>query len=381
MAHAAERSDPPPARKREPGGGRKRKLDLLPTLGAQIEALLEVDNSSEQPLFRWTAKGTDTLAAELRGVGLNVSRRIVGEHLRTIGCHLPQGRNLPQGRGIDDVNRQFHHIAESVRSQHAAGGGVLFLGGSKVVMPHKQRYHEKYSHVGPSLDMWLDKYCSQGFDPTPSSGVIPNFYAYRAHNRRKLDEEAKRNPKQNTKKDIQQEVYAATKLPLKDLTTDRNAAIFTAMVLRHWWRSGMAATIGRQETILLLTHGASPDIAFPRIWKWAMDKLSRELGIIISVCRIPPSIWKFTDKSGALFSFVAQRDPKTPTREAHLIKGRLVFHDCKEMASIAAMFDFRRYPKYRKVSDRMLRAMNIRPDEPYADWNYSFVPGTRRRGE
>lgn len=363
--------DPDQVRKRTSGGGRKRKLDQCPQMGALIEALLETAGPMKNPFFTWTTKGTEFLATELRKMELDVSRRVVAAYLHELGFFMTHARNLAAGRDHGDVREQFHFIVNSMQSQCETAGAVLFLEGAETALPSKQRYREEVHHDGPSEDMLLSDYSWEKFSPKPTLGVMPNPYAFREHIRPAVRDE------------IRQKARVPTKILLKDmkadppqiLITDRNAAIFTAMVLRDWWQCGTAFASGYTGTILLVTCGASPDIVFPRVWRWAMSRLSRELGIVISVCRVPPASWKFLGESWPLFSFTAQKETESPTQEGYLVKGRLAFRSCTEMNSIAAVFDHRRFPKHRrKVRDRTLKGMNIRLDGPYGDWDYSFIP-------
>ncbi|MGI8829466.1 MAG: ISAzo13-like element transposase-related protein, partial [Candidatus Limnocylindria bacterium] len=81
-----ELAEPPadlqPGRVRRPGGGRKRSVDLDPTLRRDLEALIEPTSRGDpiSPL-RWTTKSLRRLAAELQRGGHQVSYRIVADLL------------------------------------------------------------------------------------------------------------------------------------------------------------------------------------------------------------------------------------------------------------------------------------------------------------
>lgn len=86
-------------RTRNPGGGRKRAVDINPELQSALEALLEpiTRGDPESPL-RWTCKSLSVLAIELNRQGHCVSDRTVGRLLSEMGYSLQANRKTTEGK-------------------------------------------------------------------------------------------------------------------------------------------------------------------------------------------------------------------------------------------------------------------------------------------
>src|SRR5713226_1112706 len=106
-----------PGRIRRPGGGRKRTIDQDPTLGADLEQLIEptTRGDPESPL-RWTCKSVRHLASELTRQGHRTSHRMVAVLLRHQGYSLQANRKTIEGTRHPDRNAQFEHIAAWTRA-------------------------------------------------------------------------------------------------------------------------------------------------------------------------------------------------------------------------------------------------------------------------
>lgn len=111
---------------RRPGGGRKRTVELDPTLRTDLEALIEptTRGDPESPL-RWTTKSVRRLAAELGRQGHRVSYRIVGELLHEMGYSLQANRKTLAGTDHPDRNAQFAHLNAAVQLQLSLGQPVI----------------------------------------------------------------------------------------------------------------------------------------------------------------------------------------------------------------------------------------------------------------
>src|SRR5437899_9058439 len=104
-----------PARKRLPrgrirkrGGGRKRTVDVDPSLRGDLERLLEpaTRGDPETPL-RWSCKSSRQLSAELNRQGHRTSHRMVVALLHELGYSLQANRKTIEGTSHPDRNAQF----------------------------------------------------------------------------------------------------------------------------------------------------------------------------------------------------------------------------------------------------------------------------------
>ena len=97
-------SDLARGRVRRPGGGRKRTVELDPTLRPDLDRLVDPTTRGDpgSPL-RWTCKSLRNLAGELRRQGHAVSHRIVGELLHEMGYSLQANRKTLEGTDHPDA--------------------------------------------------------------------------------------------------------------------------------------------------------------------------------------------------------------------------------------------------------------------------------------
>src|SRR5438132_2450097 len=107
--------DEPSGRVRRPGAGRKPAIVKDPSLGADLEALVEPTTRGDpgSPL-RWTCKSVRRLAEALQQQGHQVSRTLVAELLNAAGYSLQGNRKTKEGDSHPDRDAQFAHINTQV---------------------------------------------------------------------------------------------------------------------------------------------------------------------------------------------------------------------------------------------------------------------------
>ena len=106
----------PAGRIRRPGGGRKRTVDLDPSLRSDLEKLLEpaTRGDPETPL-RWSCKSSRQLSSELNRQGHRTSHRMVVALLHEMDYSLQANRKTIEGASHPDRNAQFEHINRRVK--------------------------------------------------------------------------------------------------------------------------------------------------------------------------------------------------------------------------------------------------------------------------
>src|SRR5918998_4395389 len=121
-----------PGRIRRPGGGRKKTVDIDPTLQRALDSLVEptTRGDPEGPL-RWTCKSLRKLASDLHERGHRVSHQLVAELLQTAGYSLQANRKTREGGDHPDRNAQFAHIARTSAEYLASGDPVISVDAKK----------------------------------------------------------------------------------------------------------------------------------------------------------------------------------------------------------------------------------------------------------
>jgi hypothetical protein len=116
------RTQLPPDRTRQVGGGRKRTTAIDPTVLRDLDALVEptAPGDPDSPL-RWSCKSTRTLAVALQALGHSVSHTVVAELLHELGYSLQSNVKTREGRQHPDRDAQFRYIAETVTRAQRRG--------------------------------------------------------------------------------------------------------------------------------------------------------------------------------------------------------------------------------------------------------------------
>jgi len=172
-----------PDRVRRPGGGRKKQLELDPTLKEDIERLVSpyTRGDPESPL-RWTCKSVRKLAAELNGKGHSVSHSTVATLLREMNYSLQANRKTTEGKQHPDRHAQFEYINQRVRSQQRRGQPVISVDTKKKELVgdfenkgqewHPQGHPEKV-RVHDFIDKERGKVAPDGvYDLTKNNGWV-----------------------------------------------------------------------------------------------------------------------------------------------------------------------------------------------------------------
>ncbi len=119
-------------RVRRAGGGRRRRIDADPTLGDDLDRLVEpVTRGDPMSPLRWTAKSVAALARELRAMGHAVGSTTVAVLLKQRGYRLQANRKRLEGTQHPDRDAQFRFINDHSREWQAIGVPVISVDAKK----------------------------------------------------------------------------------------------------------------------------------------------------------------------------------------------------------------------------------------------------------
>ncbi len=333
---------PARGRVRRPGGGRKRAVDLDPTLRTDLEALIEPGSRGdpESPL-RWTTKSVRRLAAELGRAGHAVSHRLVGELLHELGYSLQANRKTLEGTNHPDRNAQFEHLNAAVQLQLALREPVISVDTKKkeLVGPFANRGRE----LRPKGD--------------PQSVLLHDFV---------IPELGRASP---------YGVYdLAENAGWVSVGTDHDTAAFAVETIRRWW-----TTMGRERypaaTRLLVTADAGGSNGYRlRLWKWELQKLADETGLAITVCHFPPGTSKWNKIEHRLFSAISANWRGTPLVSHEVIVNLIAATTTTKGLRVKSELDTNPYPAGITVSDADMKTLYLEPDAFHGEWNYTLRP-------
>ena len=327
---------------RRPGGGRKRTVELDPTLRGDLEALIEpgTRGDPESPL-RWTTKSVRRLATELERQGHRVSYRIVGELLHELGYSLQANRKVLEGTSHPDHDAQFSHLDAAVQLQLSLGQPVISVDTKKkeLVGPFRNGGRELRPKGDPERVLMHDF-------------VIPELGRASPYG---VDDVAAN------------EAWVS-------VGTDHDTAAFAVESIRRWWAT-MGQSLYRDATRLLITADAGGSNGYRlRLWKLELQKLADETGLEIAVRHFPPGTSRWNKIEHRLFSAISQNWRGKPLVSHEVIVKLIAATTTRTGLRVRSALDENHYPAGRTVSDADMDTLHLRPDAFHGEWNYSLLP-------
>ena len=248
-------------RVRRPGAGPKRKIDLNPELLVMLDSLVEPESRGDpmSPL-RWTLKSTRVLAAELTRLGHKVGANLVGELLHNMGYSLQANAKVTEGAQHPDRDGQFRYINDRAAEHLGSGQPVISIDCKK-----KENIGD-YANVGSEWE--------PGGSPTRVG--VHDF------------------PDPEMGKAIPYGVLdVAANEGWVNVGDDHDTPAFAVASIARWWeRMGRARY--PDATRLMITADAGGSNAYrSRVFKVELAHLAATIGLIITVCHMPPGTSKW----------------------------------------------------------------------------------------
>ena len=342
LAELGQRNTLDPSRVRRAGAGRKRATVLVPGLTAALEELVEpVTRGDPESPLRWTCKSTRRLAEELNTQGYEASHTLVAGLLHDLEYSLQANRKTLEGTGHPDRNAQFEHINATVTTQLKRGEPAIS------VDTKKKELVGRFKNGGRT---WRP----QG---KPEQVKVHDF----------LD------PAKG--KAIPYGVYdLGRNLGWVSVGVDHDTAAFAVATIRRWWRELGRKHYPRARSLLITADSGGSNGSRLRLWKWELQKLAQQTGLIVSVCHLPPGTSKWNKIEHRLFSFISQNWRGQPLLSHAAIVSLIAGTRTKAGLKVRCVLDTHKYPRDLKLTAKQMTAINLKPDTFHGDWNYAIVP-------
>ncbi|MGH9155402.1 MAG: ISAzo13 family transposase [Acidimicrobiales bacterium] len=334
LADGATRSD----RVRRPGAGRKAAIELDPEMLVVLDSLVEPESRGDpmSPL-RWTAKSTRTLAGELTRLGHQAGSSLVGRMLHYLGYSLQANAKVTEGAQHPDRDAQFRHINTTAAEHLAAGQPVISVDCKKKEL--------------------VGDYANGGAEWEPAASTrrvgVHDF------------------PDPEMGKAIPYGVFdIAGNQGWVNVGDHHDTPAFAVASIARWWER-----MGRQRypdaTRLMITADAGGSNSYrSRAFKTELAKLATTIGLIITVCHMPPGTSKWNRIEHRLFSFISMNWRGKPLTTYRTVVELIAATTTRTGLTVQADFDEGCYPTGIKISD----AVPIKPHELHPNWNYSILP-------
>jgi transposase len=329
-------------RVRRPGGGRRAKTEVDPTLLDDLQKLIEASTRGDpmSPLL-WTSKSLDKLCAALKDMQHDVCPNVVAKLLRKLGYSLQSNRKTREGSNHPDRDAQFQYLDARMKEHMSEQSPVISVDTKKkeLVGDFKNAGRELRPRGKPQevrvhdfIDPELGRAVPYGiYDVTDNKGWV-------------------------------------------SVGVDHDTAAFAVNTIRRWWSTMGQARYPQAKRLMITADGGGSNGARVRLWKTELQKLVDEIGIPVTVCHLPPGTSKWNKIEHRLFSFITKNWRGKPLVSHQAIVQLIGTTTTGKGLAVRAELDTNTYPAGIKVSDAEMAALAIQRHDFHGDWNYTLRP-------
>jgi hypothetical protein len=332
----------PSDRVRRPGGGRKKAIDVDPEMLVVLDSLVEPGSRGDpmSPL-RWTIKSTRQLAGELTRLGHRAGAKLVGRMLHYLGYSLQANAKVTEGAQHPDRDGQFRYINDQAAEHLAAGQPVISVDcKKKELVGNYANGGAEWEPEGQPVRVGTHDF------PDPE---VPKAIPYGV-----LDVGANEG--------------------WVNVGDDHDTPAFAVASITRWWER-MGRLRYPDATRLMITADAGGSNGYrSRAFKAELARLAATIGLIITVCHMPPGTSKWNKIEHRLFSFISINWRGKPLTTYRVIVELIAATTTRTGLHVEADIDTGHYPLGQKVTDAEIAAIPLRRHEWHGDWNYSIDP-------
>lgn len=150
---------------------------------------------------------------------------------------------------------------------------------------------------------------------------------------------------------------------------------FAVAAISRWWQAYGQAAYPEATRLLILADAGGSNGCRPRLWKeQVQSQLSDALGLSVTVCHYPTGCSKWNPIEHRLFSQISINWAGKPLRTFEtmlgLIRGTTTQSGLKVLAHmLEGVFE-----KGKKVTDAVMKTLNMTHHETCPQWNYTIHP-------
>lgn len=332
----------PSNRQRRVGGGRKPLEDSQQDLVDAIDRLVEpTERGDPQSPLRWTCKSLSNLQRELVSQGFQVGRTKISKVLRSLGYSLQGNRKTREGTDHPDRNAQFEHIARRVRACRRGGRPAVSVDTKKKeTLGKKANVGKEYRPSGEPLEVDTHDFPDKELGKAVPYGVYD------------LDSN---------------EAWVSVGI-------SRDTGEFAVEAIRCWWRRLGKKRYAKPGRLLVTADSGGSNGHRNRLWKYELQRLADQAGMIIEVCHYPPGTSKWNKIEHRLFCHITRNWRGVPLESHQVVVSLVSSTRTEEGLEVHCRLDEKDYPKARKITDAEMAAIKIKRNAFHGDWNYEIKP-------
>ena len=332
----------PSGRQRRIGGGRKPLESSQHDLIDAIDRLVEpTQRGDPQSPLRWTCKSLSNLKHELVSQGYRVGRTTISNILRSLGYSLQGNRKTREDIDHPDRNAQFEHIARRVRACQRGGRPAVSVDTKKKeTLGKKANVGKEYRPKGVPLEVDTHDF------PDKELGKVIPYGVY----------------------DIQSnEAWVSVGI-------SHDTGEFAVEAIRRWWRRMGKKRYKKPKRLLITADSGGSNGHRNRLWKYELQRLADQTGMIIEVCHYPPGTSKWNKIEHRLFCHITRNWRGVPLESLQVVVSLVGSTRTAEGLEVHCHMDENESPKGRKISDAEMANIKIKRNAFHGDWNYEIKP-------
>jgi hypothetical protein len=289
----------------------------------------------------WTARSQRNLVQALKAEGYSISKHSLANLLQELGYSLQGNKKKLEGAQHPDRNAQFEHINETVRRQLEAGEPAIS------VDTKKKELVGQYKNAGRELRPKYTPECVNSHDfPDKEQGKAVPYGVYDL---------------------AENEAWVSVGI-------SHDTAEFAVATIRTWYLELGCKLYPAPTSLLIVADAGGSNGYRVRLWKVELQQLVNELGFPIYVCHLPPGTSKWNKIEHRLFSFITQNWRGKPLVTHQVIVELISATTTRTGLQVHSRIDDRLYSTGKRISDKQLADVHLKPDAWHGQWNYSIHP-------
>jgi len=154
---------------------------------------------------------------------------------------------------------------------------------------------------------------------------------------------------------------------------DHNTAEFGVESVRRWYIKEGKSNYPNAKHLMITADSGGANGNKVRQFKWELQKLANETGLVIHVCHYPSGTSKWNKIEHKLFCFISQHWQAVPLVSYEIILG-LIEGTIGNGLSVSAELDRGTYELHKVPTEEQLSSIKIKPHKFHPEWNYSIYP-------